>query len=139
MRAALKRIYFALSGDSPLNCWIAEAADAAFLPLLPDPPDGPLSFLTDADLDAHASLERTGMVGAFNRYRASAVDAAENADIVGATVGQPSCFIAGHAIRCGRSSPAATDTRTRIGMHRLPRQHDHRAPATGCTKSARPR
>ena len=22
MRAALKRVYFALSGDSPLNCWI---------------------------------------------------------------------------------------------------------------------
>ncbi len=35
------------------------------------------------------------MVGAFNRYRAAPIDATENADIVGATVGQPSCFIAG--------------------------------------------
>ena len=97
MRAALKRIYFALSGDAPLNCWIAEGPrDAAFLPLLPDPPDGPLSFLSDAELDAAAaSLERTGMVGAFNRYRAAPIDATENADIVGATVDQPSCFIAG--------------------------------------------
>ena len=95
--AALKRVYFALSGDSPLNCWIPEGPrDAEFLPLLPDPPDGPLSFLSDADLDAAAAtFERTGMVGAFNRYRAAPFDAAENADIVGATVGQPSCFIAG--------------------------------------------
>ena len=97
MRAALKRVYFALSGDAPLNCWIPEGPrDAEFLPLLPDPPDGPLSFLSDAELDAAAaSLERTGMVGAFNRYRAAPFDATESADIVGATVSQPSCFIAG--------------------------------------------
>ena len=97
LRGALKRVYFALSGDAPLNCWLPDAPrDAAFLPLLPDPPDGPLSFITDADLDAlTASFERTGMIGAFNRYRASALDAAESADIVGAPVTQPSCFIAG--------------------------------------------
>ena len=35
------------------------------------------------------------MVGAFNRYRAAALDAAQSADIIGATVNQPSCFIAG--------------------------------------------
>jgi pimeloyl-ACP methyl ester carboxylesterase len=97
LRAALKRIYFALSGDAPLNCWLADAPrDATLLPLLPDPPSGPLSFITDADLDAvAASLERTGMVGAFNRYRALALDAAQSADIIGAAVTQPSCFIAG--------------------------------------------
>lgn len=97
LRKALKRVFFALSGDSPLNCWLPDAPrDATLLPLLPDPPDGPLSFLTDADLDALvASFERTGMVGAFNRYRAQSLDASESSDIIGAAVTQPSCFIAG--------------------------------------------
>lgn len=97
LRGALKRVYFALSGDAPLNCWLPDAPrDAALLPLLPDPPDGPLSFITDGDLDALTeSLERTGMVGAFNRYRALALDATASADIIGAPVTQPSCFIAG--------------------------------------------
>ncbi len=97
LRGSLKRIFYALSGDAPLNCWLPDAPrDAALLPLLPEPPDGPLSFITDADLDAlTASLERTGMIGAFNRYRALALDATESADIIGAPVTQPSCFIAG--------------------------------------------
>ena len=97
LRGALKRVYFALSGDAPLNCWLPDAPrDASFLPLLPDPPDGPLSFISDVDLDAlTASFERTGMVGAFNRYRASPLDATESTDIIGAPVNQPSCFIAG--------------------------------------------
>ena len=97
LRGALKRVFFALSGDAPLNCWLPDAPrDAAFLPLLPDPPDGPLSFITDTDLDAlTSSFQRSGMTGAFNRYRASALDAAESADIIGAPVTQPSCFIAG--------------------------------------------
>ena len=96
LRGALKRAYFAGSGDAPLNCWLPDAPrDAALLTLLPDPPDGPLSFITDAELDAiTTSFERTGMIGAFNRYRASAL-AAESADIIGAPVTQPSCFIAG--------------------------------------------
>ena len=97
LRGALKRCFFALSGDAPPGSWLPEAPrDAAFLALLPDPPDGPLSFLPDDELDALvASFERTGMVGAFNRYRAAALDAAADADIIGATVAQPSCFIGG--------------------------------------------
>jgi pimeloyl-ACP methyl ester carboxylesterase len=97
LRGALKRAYFGLSGDAPSGSWLPDAPrDAAFLPLLPDPPDGPLSFLPDAELDAcTAVFERTGMTGAFNRYRALAFDAAASADIIGATVSQPSCFIAG--------------------------------------------
>jgi len=42
-----------------------------------------------------ASFERTGMVGAFNRYRAVALDPDSSADIVGTPVNQPSCFIGG--------------------------------------------
>ena len=35
------------------------------------------------------------MVGGFNRYRAMRLDGVANADIVGAAIEQPSCFIAG--------------------------------------------
>jgi pimeloyl-ACP methyl ester carboxylesterase len=52
--------------------------------------------MTDDDLDRYAAtFERVGMVGAFNRYRALSLDVEANADVMGATVDQPSCFIAG--------------------------------------------
>ena len=40
-------------------------------------------------------IARTGLTGGFNRYRALPLDVAASADIIGATVDQPSCFIAG--------------------------------------------
>ena len=97
MRAALKRVYFALSGDAPVNSFLPDAPrDAAFLPLLPDPPPGPLSFMPDDQLDRCAEIiGRIGLTGGFNRYRALPFDVAASADIVGATVDQPSYFIAG--------------------------------------------
>lgn len=97
LRAALKSVYFALSGDAPINSWLPDGPrDAALLSLLPEPPAGPLSFLGDADLDRIvAHFERTGLTGAFNRYRALALDVETSTDFVGATVDQPSCFIAG--------------------------------------------
>jgi pimeloyl-ACP methyl ester carboxylesterase len=97
LRAALKRVYFAISGQAPTIGFLADAPrDSAFLPLLPDPPEGPLSFLPDDELDRIVAVfERTGMTGAFNRYRAARLDPAADADILGATVDQPSCFIGG--------------------------------------------
>ncbi len=97
LRGALKTAYFALSGLAPVNSLLADGPrDAALLDLLPEPPDGPLPFIGDDELDHMVSaFERTGMVGAFNRYRALALDPEASADIVGATVDQPSCFIAG--------------------------------------------
>ncbi len=96
LRAALKRVYFAGSGAAPGGMLPDASRESAYLPLLPEPPEGPLEFMTDSDLDTYAStFERTGMVGAFNRYRAMRLDGDANADIVGATIEQPSCFIAG--------------------------------------------
>jgi pimeloyl-ACP methyl ester carboxylesterase len=97
LRDALKRVFFGLSGVAPDGSWLPDAPrDAAFLDLLPDPPDGPLRFLPDEELDVLvATFERTGMTGAFNRYRALPFDVATSADVVGASVDQPSCFIAG--------------------------------------------
>ncbi len=97
LRAALKRVFFAISGDAPRDGRIADAPRGVpFLPMLPDPPDGPLSFLSDDALDELTeAFKRTGLTGAFNRYRAIALDGAQSADIVGAKVDQPSCFVAG--------------------------------------------
>jgi len=95
--AALKRVYFAASGAAPYSGFYGRGPrHAPFLSQLPDPPEGPLSFMSDDDL-AHsaAAFERTGMVGAFNRYRAVALDPDSSADIAGAPVNQPSCFIGG--------------------------------------------
>src|SRR5262245_57740631 len=96
-RGALKKVYFALSGDAPPVSWLPDAPRGTpFLSLLPEPPAGPLSFMSDEELDeCAATFARTGLVGAFNRYRALAFDPAASADIVGATVDQPSCFIGG--------------------------------------------
>ena len=67
------------------------------------------------------------MVGAFNRYRAAALDAAADADIIGATVAQPSCFIGGE-LDPVRSMLPGTDlfAEPGAGVHRLPRRHDRR-------------
>jgi pimeloyl-ACP methyl ester carboxylesterase len=99
LRAALKRAYYATSGLAPRNSFLPDAPrGAAFLELLPEPPAGPLPFLPDEELDRIvATFERTGMTGAFNRYRAARLDAADDAEIIGASVDQPSCFIGGEA------------------------------------------
>lgn len=97
LRGALKRVYHALSGAAADGTWNLDAPrGAAFLPLLPDPPDGPLAFLPDDELDRMVeAFERTGMTGAFNRYRAAAIDVHDEGDLIGATVDRPSCFIGG--------------------------------------------
>ena len=93
--AALKKVYFGLSGDAPPGGLTPDAPrDATMLSLLPEPPEGPLSFMSDADLDAYVAMfERVGLTGAFNRYRAVGFDV--DADVVGATVDRPTCFIGG--------------------------------------------
>jgi pimeloyl-ACP methyl ester carboxylesterase len=96
LRDALERVYFAGSGAAPGAMLPFGPRNAAYLPLLPDPPEGGLGFMSDDDLDVYVStFRRTGMVGAFNRYRAMRLDGAADADIVGASLDQPSCFIAG--------------------------------------------
>lgn len=97
LRGALKKVYHGFSGAAAPALLTPDAPrDTTLLSLLPEPPEGPLAFMSDADLDAYAaSFAQVGMTGAFNRYRALAADVAANADILGATVDQPSCFVAG--------------------------------------------
>lgn len=97
IRAGLKKIFYAGSAAAPPGAFLPDAPrGAAFLPLLPEPPEGPLDFLSDSDLDVYAeAFARTGLTGAFNRYRALPLDGEALADIQGAKVSQPACFIAG--------------------------------------------
>ena len=96
-RAALKRVFHALSGDVPQNSWLADAPrDASLLDVLPLAPEGPLSFMSDHDLDRYAAaFAASGFHGPNNRYRAQALDADASVDIHGATVDVPSCFVGG--------------------------------------------
>jgi pimeloyl-ACP methyl ester carboxylesterase len=108
-RDALKRIFHTLSGAGPVDRFLADAPrDAAILDVLPAAPEGPLSFMSDADLDRYAeAFARSGFVGGVNRYRAQALDPDANADIHGATVDVPSCFVAGELDMVRRMVPGA--------------------------------
>ena len=120
LRDALKRAYFALSGDAPEGSWLPDLERGSpFLPQLPTPPEGPLSFLSDDDLDAAtAAIARSGTTGGLNRYRATRFDPDASADIVGASVDQPSCFIG------GARDPV---------RHMVPGVDSYADPGAGCT------
>lgn len=96
-RAALKRIFFALSGDAPGDCWIAHRpADDPLLPGLPDPPEGPLSFMSDAELDAYARAYRDGGFRAtLNWYRNLDANAAQGRAYGAQRIRQPAGFLCG--------------------------------------------
>jgi pimeloyl-ACP methyl ester carboxylesterase len=70
-RDALKRIFFALSGDAPFAEWIKRRPiDSTLLDGLALPPVGPLSFMTDAELDAYAEqFKNGGFFGPLCWYR----------------------------------------------------------------------
>jgi pimeloyl-ACP methyl ester carboxylesterase len=70
-RDALKRIYFALSGDVPFGEWLKNRPiDSPLLNGLAPPPDGPLSFMSDSALDAYAhQFRRGGFFGPLSWYR----------------------------------------------------------------------
>ncbi len=97
LRGALKKVYFALSAAGPRDPLASDLPRGTpFMDVLPEPPAGPLPFLSDDDLDVYvAAFERSGTHGGFNRYRAQALEVESAADIVGATVDRPSCFIGG--------------------------------------------
>jgi pimeloyl-ACP methyl ester carboxylesterase len=70
-RAALKRMFFSLSGDAAKDAWVAHRPiEDPLLPGLPDPPAGPLSFMTDAELDIYAErYAQAGFFGSLSWYR----------------------------------------------------------------------
>lgn len=93
---ALRKIYFALSGDAPLDTWLADKPrDTKLLDGMTDPQPFP-SWLTNADLDVYVdAFTAGGFTGPINRYRAQRIDLDELAALRGAVLQQPACFVAG--------------------------------------------
>ena len=94
--AALRKCYFAASGDAPPGLWLGQKpVSAKFLDGMVDPQPLP-AWMSAADLDVFVeAFRKTGFRGPLNRYRAQRLDPSELADIQGQPLTQPSCFIAG--------------------------------------------
>lgn len=94
--AALRKVYFALSGGAPLNKWLDhKPVDAKLLEGMDDPNPYP-AWMSDADLKVYAdAFTAGGFRGPVNRYRAQRLDPAELTAIAGQPVTQPAFFVAG--------------------------------------------
>lgn len=70
-RDSLKRVFYALSGDVPFGEWLkVRPIDDPLLKGLTPPPEGPLSFMTDDELDAYAEqFRKGGFFGPVSWYR----------------------------------------------------------------------
>ncbi|MCA8900395.1 MAG: alpha/beta hydrolase [Hyphomonas sp.] len=97
VRASLKQIFFSLSGDAPKDDWIAyRDPGAPMLPGLSQPPAGPLSFMTDQELDAYAAAYREGgFFGPVSWYRNFEADFEDTRKYLPGHVLQPCAFICG--------------------------------------------
>jgi pimeloyl-ACP methyl ester carboxylesterase len=93
---ALRKIYFALSGEAALDQWIAtKPADAKLLDGMVDPQPFP-AWMSAEDLAVYVDAFRAGgLRGPLNRYRAQEIDVVELAANAGKPLAQPACFIGG--------------------------------------------
>jgi pimeloyl-ACP methyl ester carboxylesterase len=96
VRGALRRFYYAISGDAPDGTWpVDKVVGDTLLHRLPDPDPFP-AWLTPADLDSYvAEFEASGFRGPINRYRNHDRDFAWLSGFSGRTIDQPSLFIGG--------------------------------------------
>ena len=97
VRANLKKIYFALSGDAPADEWLApRPKQGPMLPGLVDPPAGPLSFMTDAVLDQYAEqFSKGGFFGPVSWYRNLDLTARQGLAYGDQRIRQPAGFLCG--------------------------------------------
>ena len=93
---ALRKLYFAASGDGPLDALLAmKPADAKLLDGMADPRPFP-AWMSEAELKMYAdAFQAGGFRGPLNRYRAQEIDFVDLADYAGKPVTRPSFFIAG--------------------------------------------
>jgi pimeloyl-ACP methyl ester carboxylesterase len=96
VRASLRKMYFAASGDSATGWTSADKKPGdPLLPGLADPDPFP-DWMTPADLDYYVGeFERSGFRGPLNRYRNFQRDFALQSQREDHTIKQPSLFIAG--------------------------------------------
>jgi pimeloyl-ACP methyl ester carboxylesterase len=94
--AALRKIYYSASGDSPRDGLLMnKGPDSTMLDGMPDPDPFP-AWMSPADLKVYVdAFAAGGFRGPFNRYRAQNIDFAELADYAGAKIPQPAFFVAG--------------------------------------------
>ncbi len=93
---ALRKLYFAASGDGLLDALLAmKPADAKLLDGMADPRPFP-AWMSEAELKLYAdAFQAGGFRGPLNRYRAQEIDFVDLADYAGKPVTRPSFFIAG--------------------------------------------
>lgn len=96
LAVALRKVYYAASGDAPADLWFTDRPDgAAMLDFLIDPDPAP-SWMSPERfapvLDANAGRPTHGW---FNRYRAQYLDGDDLSAIEDPNVNQPACFIGG--------------------------------------------
>jgi pimeloyl-ACP methyl ester carboxylesterase len=96
VRTALRKLYFAGSGNYERGMFRADkASQARMLDALPDPEVFP-AWLGAADLDYFVGeFERSGFRGPLNRYRNQQRDWEQLTALTGARITRPTCFIAG--------------------------------------------
>lgn len=96
VRGALRKYYYAWSGDAPEGTWpLDKKVGDTVLHRLPDPQPFP-EWLSDYDLDYYvAEFERSGFRGGLNRYRNHDRDYAFLSKFEGRKINQPSLFITG--------------------------------------------
>jgi pimeloyl-ACP methyl ester carboxylesterase len=96
VRGALRRIYYAASGDVPAGGWSSgKAVGDSLLKGLTDPDPFP-AWLTPADLDYFTGeFERSGFRGPLNRYRNHDRDFEYLQRFEGRKIEQPALFIGG--------------------------------------------
>jgi pimeloyl-ACP methyl ester carboxylesterase len=96
-RAALKKIFFALSGDAPKDEWVKyRPKNDPLLPGLSEPPAGPLSFMSDAELDKYTEQYRLGgFFGPVSWYRNSDRNSEEARAYGEQRIAQPAGFLCG--------------------------------------------
>ena len=96
MSTALRKIYFALSGDAPDNEWLKKKpVNAGLLDDMTLPNKFP-DWMTEDDFEIYVdAFTEGGFTGPISRYRAMSLDETLNAAYRGMTIAQPACFIAG--------------------------------------------
>lgn len=116
MRTALRKIYYAISGDAPPGAWPYDKKHGAkLLDGLVDPDAFP-AWLTSEDIDyLVAEFEGSGFRGPINRYRNFHRDFAWMASFERQQIDQPSLFITGD--RDMGTMMFGRDVETRIREH----------------------
>lgn len=96
MFTALRKIYFALSGDAPHNDWLKKKpANAGLLDNMTLPDKFP-DWMSEEDFNIYVeAFTQGGFTGPVSRYRAMSLDETLNTAYRGKTIAQPACFIAG--------------------------------------------